>query len=129
MKYRKSKAVLVVLLALTIAGCAAKRPIHPGAGNQFDSNAYDALLVTDSIITSTRTDLNNNVFPPSIAPKVKDAINYVITAYNAANTSYRIYHAAVANGTVTPAQQAAVSDGLNQISGATTALVNAKAGK
>ena len=128
MNRHKRALVLFLAATLTLSGCAA-RQIHPGAVNKFDSDAYDALLVTDSIIKSTRTDIENGVFPASIAPKVKDAINYVITAYNAANTSYRVYHAAVSTGTATAQQQAAVSDGLNQMANATTALVNAKAGK
>ena len=128
MNRHKRSLVLFLAVALTLSGCAA-RQIHPGAVNKFDSDAYDALLVTDSIIKSTRTDLENGVFPASIAPKVKDAINYVITAYNAANTSYRVYHAAVSTGTATAQQQAAVSDGINKMASATSALTQAKAGK
>lgn len=122
------RIVSVLLLAAVLTGCAA-RPIHPGAKNKFDSDAYDALLVTDSVIQSTKAALTNNSFPAAIAPKVKDALNYVITAYDATDTSYLVYHAAVIAGAATPAQQAAVSDGLNKLSSATTALVNAKAGQ
>lgn len=126
---QKSKAkVLTLLLVLFLVGCAA-RPIHPGAANRFDSDAYDALLVADSIIQSTKADLTNNVFPANVAAPVKNALNNLIVAYNATDTSYRVYHAAVASGAATPQQQAAVQAGLNQVAGATTSLVNAKGAK
>jgi hypothetical protein len=133
MNSKRAKGLIIIWAALALcfvlASCSAQRPIHPGAANKFDSDSYDALLVADSIIQSTKADLANNTFPASVAAKMKDALNYLIEAYNATNTSYRVYHAAVAAGAATPVQQAAVQAGLNQIAGATTNLVNAKAVK
>lgn len=129
MRKRKLEAIAVVLmLGMFMAGCAA-RPLHPGAANAFDSSAYDALLVADNIIQTTKTDLASNAFPANIAPAVKTALNNMITAYNVADISYKAYHAAAIAGTATPAQQQAVTDGLNQVSTTTTVLVNAKGGK
>lgn len=128
MKHRNAIAIFVLTIVLTLSGCAA-RPLHPGAVNQFDSQSYDILLVTDSVIQSVKTDLNNGVFSATVAPKVKDAVNYLITAYNIADTAYRTYHAAAIAGTVTPSQQSAVSASLVDVANATQSLINAKAGK
>ena len=122
------RLAVLALSVLLLAGCAA-RPIHPGAANKFDSDSYDALLVTDNVIQSTRTDLANNVFPSSIAPKVKESLNYLITSYNAADIAYKAYHVAMTSGNgASSAQIAAVTTSLNQVSAATSTLVNAKAG-
>jgi hypothetical protein len=128
LRVRLQTVLVLSLLALLSNGCAA-RPVHPGAVNKFDSDAYDALLVTDSVIQTTRADLVNNVFPPSIAPNVKDSLNYLIRAYNVADIAYRTYHTAALSGSATPVQQADVTTALNQVSNATSTLVNAKAGK
>lgn len=120
---------LAVFLAVTLlAGCGA-RAIHPGAANKFDSSAYDALLVTDSVIQSTKTDLANNVFPANVAASVKTALNGLIDAYNVTNVSYRAYHSAALAGNATPAQQQSVQSGLDSMAAATTNLTNAKVPK
>lgn len=128
MGHRKFKFAAVLLLTIALVGCAA-RAIHPGSVNKFDSEAYDVLLVTDNVIQSTKTDLANNVFSAGVAAKVKDSVNYLIQAYNTADIAYKAYHAAAVSGGATPAQQAAVTSSLNNVSSATSALVNAKAGK
>jgi hypothetical protein len=128
LRVRLQTVLVLLLLALLSNGCAA-RPVHPGAVNKFDSDAYDALLVTESVIQSTKADLTNNVFPTSIAPNVKDALNYLINSYNVADIAYKAYHSAALAGTVTPVQQANVTTAINQMSNATSTLINAKAGK
>ena len=126
--YRLRDKTVVIFLALALTGCAS-RPIHPGAVNKFDSDAYDILLVTDNVIQTTRADLSNNVFSTTVAVNVKNALNGLITAYNAADIAYKTYHASAIAGTATPAQQAAVTNTLGQVQVATTVFVNAKAGK
>src|SRR5271156_6431527 len=126
---RRQLALLVLPLVLFFSGCAA-RPIHPGAANSFDSNAYDALLVTDSVIQSTKADLTNNVFSATVSASVKTALNNLITAYDVADVAYVAYHsAALSAAGATAAQQTAVTTSLNSVSTSTTALVTAKAGK
>lgn len=123
------RAVSTLALAvLFLAGCAA-RPIHPGAANQFDSTTYDTLITAESVIDSTKTDLANNAFPANVAATVKTAVNGLITAYDALDTSYQAYHAAALAGTATAAQQADVTTKSNQVTAATQALTSAKAGK
>lgn len=115
----------IAFLAVTLSGCAA-RPIHPGAANSFDSASYDALIVAHSVIETTKTDLANNAFTASIAPNVKSALNGLIQAYNVADTAYQAYHNAALAGNATPAQQSAVTDGLNQVNSATNLLTLSK---
>lgn len=119
------KLFCVSVLIIALSGCAA-RPIHPGAANAFDSQSYDALIVAHSVIESTKTDLANNAFAPSITPNVKMALNGLIQAYNVADSAYQAYHSAALKGTVTAAQQTAVTDGLNQVSSATNLLTLSK---
>src|SRR5271156_3502939 len=92
----KRLATLALVLALT--GCAA-HVVHPGSANKFDSDAYDSVLVTHSVIETTKTDLANNAFPASIAGNVKTALNDLITGYNAADAAYQAYHNAALAGT------------------------------
>lgn len=115
-------------LAVIFTACAA-RPIHPGAANAFDSGAYDSVLVTHTVIETTKTDLANNAFPANIAPAVKTALNALITSYDAADAAYIAYHNAALAGTATAAQSTAVSNALNDVTAKTTALTNAKASK
>lgn len=117
-----------LFVILLLAGCAA-RPLHPGAANSFDSNAYDSLIVCHSVIETTKTDLANNAFPASIAGNIKTALNGLIRAYDVADTAYVAYHSAALAGTATPAQSTAVSNGLSDVNTKTAALTAAKAGK
>jgi hypothetical protein len=128
------RKIAVLLLAVTLCGCAA-RPIHPGAANQFDSTSYDALIVAHDIIESTKTDLSCtpqspagtcNILPSAIAGNVKTALNGLINAYNVADTAYQAYHSAALSGTATPAQQQAVTNGLNQVNTSTNAVALAR---
>jgi hypothetical protein len=122
----KRLATLVLVLALT--GCAA-HVTHPGAANTFDSNSYDAVLVTHNVIETTKTDLANNAFPASIVPNVKTALNALIEGYNVADTAYQTYHSAALAGTATTAQQTNLTNALNNLNAQTAALTAAKAGK
>lgn len=123
----KRLAVFALSLAL-LAGCAA-RVTHPGAVNQFDSNAYDVVLITHGVIEDTKTDLAANAFPASIAGNVKTALNDLIKAYNVADTSYKAYHNAAVAGNPTAAQIADVQGALQDITTKTTALAAAKGSK
>jgi hypothetical protein len=126
--YRLRSKTAVIFLALVLIGCAA-RPLHPGSVNRFDSDAYDLLLVTDSVIQTTRADIQNGVFSPGLVNNIRNALNGLITAYNAADIAYKEYHSAALAGTATAAQQAAVTNTLTQVQVATTTFINAKAGK
>ncbi len=115
-------------LTLLLTSCAAQQ-IHPGAVNQFDSTTYDALLITHSVIETTKTDLASGVFSATLSPKVKTAVNELITAYDAADKLYINYHNAAIAGTSTTVQMTNVSNAIQSVNNATTALTNAKAWK
>jgi hypothetical protein len=91
---------LIFTLALaSIAGCA-KNPIHPGAANQFDSNAYDVVLLYHDSIDSTKADLTAGTLPDAVKP----VFNKFIDAYNVLDAAYKAYHAAAIGGTATADQ-------------------------
>ena len=117
-----------LIAVLILAGCAA-RPIHPGAANVFDSNAYDSVLVAHSVIETTKTDLANGAFPASIAGNVKTALNALIASYDAADKLYLVYHSAALAGTATTAQSTDLTNALNDVNAKTSALTSAKAAK
>lgn len=123
------KLFAVPLLLLALSGCKSAAYVnHPGSLNTFDSQSYDSLLVTHSVIESTKADLAANKFPANIASGVKLAINGLITAYDSADTAYLIYHAAAAAGTATVTQQASVTSALVNVGQATSDLTQAKGG-
>jgi hypothetical protein len=128
-----SRRNLSFLLALSMIlnGCSLLQPHvqHPGTANSFDSDAYDALLVTDAIIKQTRTDYNNNAFPPNYMANIKVALNNLIKGYDDAQRIYVEYHNAALAGTATTTQSDAVANSLNNVKVQTVALTNAKAGK
>lgn len=128
MMQKRHKLIPVLAVLLMFSGCAA-RPIHPGAANSYDSNAYDALTVAHSVIETTKTDLSVNAFPPSISGNVKTALNDLIRAYDVAQTAYAAYHAAAFAGTATVAQSNTLTAALNDVGSKTTALTSAKAAK
>jgi|SRR5579859_554767 len=132
----------VLLLAVTFLGCAA-RPIHPGTANAFDSSVYDSLLVTHSVIESTKTELSNNSFSASITPNVKAALNKLITIYNDTDTLYcnppagagptdscapTSYHALAVSGQSTTTLDAQMRAKANDMNSAVSALAAAKGG-
>lgn len=112
------RLVLALGLAVLIAGCAA-RPIHPGAANKLDSNAYDAVLLYHDAIESAKADVTAGSFPANAKP----VLNKLIDAYNVLDGAYLTYHAAAAKGTDTAAMQQAVSDGISQAAAAFAELV------
>jgi hypothetical protein len=118
----------LILAALLLTGCAT-RPIHPGAANTFDSDSFDALVVANSVIVNTKTDLTAGAFAPTLVPSIKAALNDLITAYDTADAAYLVYHAAAVAGTATVAQSNAVTSGLTQVNIATSALVTVKENK
>ncbi len=129
--------ILAVAL-LFICGCAA-HPIHPGTANKFDSDSYDALLVTASVIESTKADLAANKFSPTLAPKVKTALNDLIKGYDDADLFYcgtpvgascapMSYHALALAGQATPAMNTKLTQLQNIVTAAVNALAAAKAG-
>jgi hypothetical protein len=130
-KLKRASITLIIVVGLVVflSGCGPKHITHPGSANTFDSDSYDAVLVTHSVIETTKTDLANNAFPPSIAGNVKMALNDLIKGYDVAQTVYTTYHNAALAGTATPAQSTAVTNSLTDVQTKTAALTAAKAAK
>jgi hypothetical protein len=85
--------LLLVPLVLSMTACAAVHyTVHPGAMNQVDSAAYDALLVAESAIDQGRTDFQAGRLPA----EARDALNALVDTYNVARTSWLTYRGAVA---------------------------------
>ncbi len=124
-----SAAVTIAIMLVSLAGCGPKHVNHPGAANTFDSDSYDALLVTDQVIKTTKDELATGKFPATLAPKVKAALNDLIRGYDVADTAYKSYHAAALAGTATVAQSDAVTSSLGEMKTETAALAAAKAGQ
>jgi len=84
--------VLILPLLLSTSACAAHYTIHPGALNQTDSAAYDALLIAETVIDQARTDYKSGQLPGS----TKEALDTLIKSYNVARESWLTYRGAVA---------------------------------
>jgi hypothetical protein len=134
----KMKQILV--LCLLLSGCAA-HVTHPGTANSFDSDTYDTLLTTDSVIQSTKADLAAGKFSPSLAVTVKKALNDLINVYDIADTFYcgtpvgtpltcspNSYHSLAVAGTVTPQQTMQMQVSVTQVNSAVASLTAAKGG-
>ncbi len=55
--------VLIVVLLLVTAACAARITMHPGALNKTDSASYDALLIAEAAIDQARTEYQAQRLP------------------------------------------------------------------
>lgn len=143
MRHRSIATVVLAaaFAAASLAGCAMHVQ-HPGTANAFDSDIYDTLLVSRSVIETTKTDLAASAFPVSIAGNVQSALNNLISAYNllegaycgvpVANTQGTLdcastsIHAAIMTGTATPAQTAQLTQLSSSVNSAVTALAASK---
>lgn len=141
MVQRTATVMVMALLLLSLSSCAA-HVNHPGTANTFDSDTYDALLVTNNVINSTKTAYANGSFTSTQQAAVKIALNDLITVYDAAEGLYcgtpvpgttncqpTSYHALVMAGTVTPAQTAAMQTAISSVTTKTSALAAAKGAK
>ena len=93
-------AFVAVAMIASSPGCAAAKPIHPGAVNQFDSTAYDSLITVQAALTTAKGQI-------AAFPQFKPQLNQAIAAYNTAQAAYKVYHTAALAGDTS--QQAALS--------------------
>ncbi len=83
------KTFIVLLAVLLSTGCAKKIPLHPGAISDFDSYAYDLLLVEQSAISEARAQFVAGTLPAA----AHDSLNTAIDRYNDAEVIWKSYHA------------------------------------
>jgi len=111
------KIYTALVFIVLMAGCT-KNPIavHPGSISNFDSYAYDILIVEQDAITQARTQYVAGQLPES----AKTVLNNAITQYNATETAWQAYHA---NGAGQSTLQQAL-DGLVALVGALQQILN-----
>lgn len=93
------KILAVIALSAVLMGCT-KTPIQrhpatatdPGSTTALDADAYDALVVTDSLIKSTKADLAAGKYGTK-ADTVKSVLNTTIKYYDDAQAAYTVEHA------------------------------------
>jgi hypothetical protein len=83
-------AMLLAVL-LMAAACTTRYVVHPGAINQADSAAYDALLAAEAAIDEAKAEYAAG----RLAGK-KQTLDVLIGAYNVARESWITYRGAVA---------------------------------
>ena len=84
--------LIIALLLISLAGCATRYAVHPGALNKGDSAAYDALLVAEAMIDQARLDYKAGHLPGP----AKEALDALIQSYNVARESWLTYRGAIA---------------------------------
>ena len=111
------KIRIVLVFIVLMAGCA-KNPVavHPGSISNFDSYAFDILLVEQDAINTARSQYVAGQLPPS----AKTVLNNAIAQYNVTEVAWQAYHA---NGTGQSALQQAL-DGLVSLVGALQQILN-----
>src|SRR5437870_269734 len=83
--------VLIIVLLLVTAACAARLTMHPGAVNQIDSASYDALLIAEAAIDQARREYQAHRLPDS----AKGPLDTLIRYYNVAHESWLAYRGAI----------------------------------
>jgi hypothetical protein len=111
------KILATLALSVVLIGCT-KTPIQrhpatatdPGSTTAADADAYDALVLADSLIKSTKADLAANKYPPATAATITIVLRAVISFYDPLDTAYRTEHAdqtntGLANALIAQTQQ------------------------
>lgn len=125
------RLAVIAVLALSLAGCT-KTPIQrhpatatdPGSTTATDADAYDALVIADDLIQSTKKDLIANKYPAATAATITTVLRATIDFYNPADNAYRAYHADQTN---TGLSNALIGQ-IQQLKDAVAKLVAAKKG-
>jgi hypothetical protein len=110
--------LLLVLVVLSTAACAAQYKPHPGALNKVDSAAYDALFVAEAAIDQARIENQTRPLPAD----AKDALNRLIDAYNLARATWLTYRGAVTTNTGSDPYLKQLTQNLTDLTAALEAL-------
>ena len=119
----RKRSLAVILVALTMTMACAKHAVAPVPGqiNAFDAYAYRVLADSQAAINDFKTSIQTGKVTET--PTLKVVLNQAITDYNAANIAYQAWRAAGGNGDTTP-----VSNAINKVN-ADIVSVTAQGGK
>jgi hypothetical protein len=111
MSYLKISAAALLGFALfTFTGCGTQ-PKHPNQLSTFDGASYDSLTVAHAALTSLRVSVSGSY------PKYTTSFNQAAAAYDVAYTAYATYR-------TTPANTAAVTLAISNLTVAIVSLEN-----
>jgi len=101
------RLLALLLLSLSLAGCAAKSPVTapvPGSINSFDALSYRTLMDAQAAIQSVKGS--------ALATQQKAVVNQAIQDYNVAEAAWQAYHAGATSNpaALTAAINALVAD-------------------
>ncbi len=108
--------ITLVFITLLMTGCAKTVAVHPGSISNFDSYAYDILLVEQDALNTARAQYAAGQLPAS----AKTVLNNAIAQYNATEVAWQSYHAS-GSGQSTLQQSL---DGLVALVGALQQMLN-----
>lgn len=92
---RKASGALLLLLLCSCAGRQGPYIPRVDALNELDSKAYDALLVSESIITTAEASNEAGTLPAFMKP----VINALIDVHNTARVAWLSYRQVIGAGT------------------------------
>jgi hypothetical protein len=111
--------LLVLALAIPLSSCAMHYTVHPGALNQTDSVAYDALLIAEATIDQARQ------FPLD-DEEATAALDTLIKSYNLARESWLTYRGAISTNVPQQEYLDKLNQNLSDLSNAIKAFQEAK---
>lgn len=79
------------ILAVFTTSCVKTTTTQiPGSINATDSFLYSSLITAQAALSSASTSISS--LTPTQQAKIKPILNQILTEYNAAENSYKIYH-------------------------------------
>ena len=118
---------LILMLPVGCVKATSTTPtaaLFPGAVNSFDQTSYTTLMTAQASYNSLLASYKAN---PTVLADLKSPLDAAATAINLAEQAWKIYHAAAASSTTTPAQLAtAQANVTSSLTAAQTALAGVK---
>ena len=89
--------ILIFPLLCSASASAAHYSVHPGALNQTDSAAYDALLIAETTIDQARLDFQAGQLQEEAKTAALEAFDVLVRSYNVARESWLTYRGAISS--------------------------------
>jgi hypothetical protein len=113
--------VLVLAVLFLASGCAARLAVHPGAINQVDSAAYDALLIAEAAIDQAKAEYAAGQLAGN-----KQALDALIASYDVTRLAWLTYRGALSTNVPSQAYLDTLNKNLTDLTNAIRALEEAK---